>query len=517
MARPTLKNTERQAAPTTPRDAAPIAPRRAPEAPRRAPLLESSIITSAPELAADPSRSVGAPRPGAAQPPRTVADASRNSAPAAPEPNPLPRAPLPSLTGEAGLGKTRARKDRAKSPGFYSNMAPAYGAQAVSSTLSQSALKRTVVGVAPPPERPSIAAVGTPAKRLVEAAPALAESAHPGTANGAAAGPVLASGQPAEPLVRDVAPGVAAAAESRAPPQEAASDRDELEKEQTAPGVGHTPSRHDPTVREIPEHDLDLLVQFSMDLALGLATEEWLAAARDAVERIKAAAARLSRGGLDKALSQLRADLDMPNALTEERRGRIMQQLVLVDLALPRPIDVAGRRQTRERLIVQHLLNELSVAHPLIAQRLRDGAGVSLERLARSTPSELGERVGLSTEQAELALASFRDYLDDRGRRSLQAGLAGKGPLVAQRLAELESSAELFERVSDGDDAQAKRDARRRRQADIARVSLLLAEWGEALVLAEFERSSVQGKITRLRRWLTELPASSRNAASAPP
>jgi hypothetical protein len=55
---------------------------------------------------------------------------------------------------------------------------------------------------------------------------------------------------------------------------------------------------------------------------------------------------------------------------------------------------------------------------------------------------------------------------------------------------------------------QLKREARRKRQADIARLSLFLAEWGEAGILGEFERCSVQGKIARLRRWLTELQAS---------
>jgi hypothetical protein len=156
---------------------------------------------------------------------------------------------------------------------------------------------------------------------------------------------------------------------------------------------------------------------------------------------------------------------------------------------------------------VQHLLAEIAATHPLIAQRLREEGSVSLEQLSRLVPAELAARVGLESEQVEQALASFRDYVEERGRRGPEAALLGKGALLAQRLSELEASAELFERVADGDDAQAKREARRRRQSDIARVSLFLAEWGEAGILGEFERSSVQGKIVRLRRWLSELPA----------
>jgi hypothetical protein len=413
---------------------------------------------------------------------------------------------MPSVSGEGALlAGARMRKDRAKSPGFYSNMAPAYGSQTVNPALGQSPLKRTIVGVAPAPEpAPSVAADAE--KPPAEPAPGV-ESPIVAEVNGAAA--ALAPAATTEPLPTAAANDVALSAASVAPAQTANDNDDELEKEETAPGVGHTPSRHDPVVRgEISERDLELLVQFVMDVGLGLATEAWLGAAREAVGRLKAAAARLSRGALDKALTQFQVELDAPNALSEERRGRIMQQLVMVDLALPRPIDVSGQRLVRERLIVQHLLTELAATHPLIAQRLREEGSISLDRLSRAVPAELAARVGLSSEQVEQALVAFREYVDDRGRRGPEGALLGKGPLLAQRLADLEASAELFERVADGDDAQAKRDARRRRQSDIARVSLFLAEWGEAGILGEFERSSVQGKIVRLRRWLSELPAS---------
>lgn len=516
--RPTLRNTERQAAPV-PREPPPVAarepgpvtsgvPRRPPDAPRRPPQVESSIITSAPELAAPPA-AAAAPRPAAGARPAKAAALEPPRAPAAAaDPNPPPRAAMASVSGEAGLlGASRTRKDRTKSPGFYSNMAPAYGSQTVSPGAAPSTLKRTVVGVAPPPEPAPIAVADATAKAPAPAASA-AQSPIAADVNGAAAAAELAPAAAAEPLPTAAANDVVPGAESMAPAQ-TANDNDELEKEETAPGVGHMPSRHDPVIRgELPERDLELLVQFVMDVGLGFASDAWLGAARGAIGRLKAGATRLARAPLDKALTQFQVELDAPNALSEERRGRIMQQLVLVDLALPRPIDVSGQRSIRERLIVQHLISELAATHPLVAQHLREAGSVSLERLSRLVPAELAERVGLSSEQVEQALAPFREYLDERGRRGPEAALLGKGALLAQRLAELEASAEQFERVADGDDAQAKREARRRRQSDIARVSLFLAEWGEAGLLGEFERSSVQGKITRLRRWLSELPAS---------
>jgi hypothetical protein len=297
-------------------------------------------------------------------------------------------------------------------------------------------------------------------------------------------------------------------------PATLASDAEEEEKEDTSPGLGTTRSRHDPAVRlDLPEGDLELLVDFVMDLGLGLAGDSWLSPVREAVGRLKACAIKLQRGGLEKALGQLAVELDAPNVLGEERRARIQQALVLVDLALPRPIDVPGQRLVRERLIVQHLLAELSAAHPMISQALREDGVASLERLSRLGAEELAERTSVPLERAEQALSAFREYFSERARRGPELSLAGKTRALEQRLQDLESSAELFERVADDDDAGAKREARRRRQSDIARVSLYLAERGEAGILGEIERCSVQGKIARLRRWLTEQPPSSARGA----
>jgi hypothetical protein len=495
--------------------AAPMVPRRAPETPRRSAQVESSIITSAPLLGTEPQRAPAAPRPGA-KPPRTAgvepakpagiepARAAADPAPAAPiaaaEGAPH-RAPMSSVSGDAGLLGPR-RKDRSKSPGFYSNLAPAYGSQVVSSGSTQASLRRTVVGVAPPPGIGPVAAGADVTSQGSADASAVVASAIAPEPNGAL--PSAAFAEDAAAPVTEASD--AALAPDSAPPQGATDD---LEKEETSPGVGHMPSRYDPIARsEIPERDLDLLVHFAMDLSLGLASEAWLTAVRESIGRLGAAATKLGRAGLDKALVQLGVELDAPSALSEERRGRVAQQLVLVDLALPRPMDVSGQRLLRERLIVQHLLSELSVGYPLIAQRLRDEASLTLERFARLGATELAEKAGLNSEQAEQALLVFREYLLERARRGPERWLPGKAEGLEQRLGELAASAQHFESVADGEDVQQKREARRKRQAEIARVSLFLAEWGEAGILGEFERSSVQGKIARLQRWLTELQAS---------
>jgi hypothetical protein len=468
----------------------------APDSPRRtARAAESSIITSAPSLG-DGERPPLAPRPGAAKGKASGADPNA----------PRERAPMSSLSGESGLlGSSRTRKDRSKSPGFYSN---------VSSAATQAALKRTVVGVAPPPDLGAAlpfdgAATPTSEPRI---------NTDDGAA-GAARGPAGHDALTGDLTLTADAPTAERSATHevvRAPvsaaPTAPAGEGDE--KEETSPGLGFTPSRYDPALRaELPERDLELLVDFLMDLGLGLANEAWLSAVREAVARLATAAAKLQRGGLEKALGQLSVELSAPNALAEERRSRILQQLVLVDLALPRPIDVPGRRLVRERLIVQHLVTEIAGSFPRVAQYLREDGITSLERLGRLTTDELSVRAEVSVDQADRALQTFRDYLAERARRGPSVSLTGKASVLAQSLRELQVAAEQFERCVDEDDPGIKREARKKRQIAITRLSLFLAESGEAGILGEIERSSVQGKIARLERWLNELPPSSARAS----
>lgn len=423
---------------------------------------------------------------------------------------------MPSLSGESGLlTGSKAKRDRTKSPGFYSNLAPAHAADKVSA--SHSALKRTVLGVAPPPELPG-SAVPAGASTPQPGATLDAPSASAPTSGASAATPSASASSPTPSAgARAVSAGDAPApgterrlSVSRVASGAPAAIAETEEKEDTSPGLGHTRSRHDPVVRlDLPEGDLDLLIDFVMDLGLGLAGEAWLLPAREAVARLRATAVRVQKNGLGKALGQLGVELDAPNVLSEERRGRILQALVLVDLALPRPIDVPGQRLVRERLIVQHLVGELSASHPGVARWLRDENIVSLDRLGRLGADELAVKAEISRDQAAQALSAFSEYLEERARRGPKLALLGKTRALEQHLADLESSAEQFERLSDADDRTAKREARRRRQLDVARLSLFLAERGEASMLGELERCSVQGKIARLRRWLTEQPASS--------
>jgi hypothetical protein len=448
-----------------PAEKQPVAPTRA-EAPRRRP-LEESILTSAPKLPLDASARATAK--AAPQPPAPGARAEQQEAPKSSE-----RRSLTSIEA-ANIATFRSRRDKIKSPGFYS-VSPANGSQAVAGAAAgPNLLKATVVGIAPPPE----------------------------------AGPALDADQ-----VPDLAPASPApastektAAEDAAPPQKI--KRGSAEKEDTSPGLGMNRSRHDPAASvALPDKDLELVVEFIIALSMGATAESWLPPIRSAVAELRTAAGHADRAGLEKALALLAKELDEQGALHEERRLRILRLFTSVDVALPRPVDIAARRAQRERLILEQLLIEVGMIHPLIPQRLRDEGVATLERLARSNLDELALRVAADREQADQVATTFKSYLSGRLQRGPDMVILGKSRAIKERLRALEASAEDFERASDGEDAEARRVARRRRQSDVAQLNLLLAEFGEASILSEIERCSVQGKIERLGRWLTELDAS---------
>jgi len=120
----------------------------------------------------------------------------------------------------------------------------------------------------------------------------------------------------------------------------------------------------------------------------------------------------------------------------------------------------------------------------------------------------LAQRVSADRDQADQVATTFRGYLSARALRGPDMVILGKSRAIKERLRALEASADDFERASESEDPEARRHARRKRQAEVAQLNLLLAEFGEASILTEIERCSVQGKIERLGRWLSEIDAS---------
>jgi hypothetical protein len=452
----------------------------------------------------------------------------------------------PSATAldAASSGQHRPRLDRSKSPGFYS-VSPTQAVSAGGTSAAKHLQRATVMGLAPPP------GVGLPksaAAPLILAQPEQEQLAAPlpdpraisissaDVAPGALPPPdaptaeMTAATGSVEPVAPEPPLSAPAAMDAHTPPSSSASiapapgsARDPAasapvsfsiapegreEKEETSPGLGRARSRHDLAARLVlPEQDLDLLVEFIMDLALGSASDAWLEPLRPAVLRLKAAAAAVERTALEKALGQFGAELDAAPVLSDPARNRLLTLFAQVDMLLPLPSDVARQRAQRERLIVDQLLGVVAGSYPLFTQRLRD-EGYSLEHFSRLRTPELSEKLGATREQAAEIVAIFQGYLLSRSERGPELALLGKLRALKKRLGALEASASEFERVSDGDDSEARRLARRQRQTDVAQLTLLLAERGEARLLAEIERCSVQAKIQRIHRWLTEITTS---------
>lgn len=448
-------------------------PRRGVERPRKP--LEESILTSAPKLPVEPRGARGAANPTPEASPPADTKPERASASTA-------------EMDAAALAAFRSRRDHSKSPGFYSSITPAHNIHAVS---APSALKATMVGVG---------AKHGPERARSLAAPAASKAG----AGSAAESPAADAGVSARGL--STARELPASGDPEAAPPLPVVGLDF--KEDTSPGLGNNRSRHDPAAVMLPDKPLEVLLEFILALAMGFASETWLAPARTAVADLRRAAARGDRISLEKALGLLSKELD-DFATLDERKERILHAFVAVNLALPHPVDIAARRAERERLIVEQLLAEVSLIHPLIPQRLRDdGVISSLARLLAADVEELSKRVSSSREQAEQVASTFQEYLASRAGRGPEVVILGKTRALRERLRSLEASAQHFDRVSEEEDAEARRRARRQRQAEVHQLNLLLAELGEASMLSDLERCSVQGKIERLGRWLSEHEAS---------
>jgi hypothetical protein len=423
-------------------------------------------------------------------------------------------------------------------------VSPAHATQAVGAGPFAPAQnkKSTVVGLAPPPDplkgaspsRPDAAAVeplaaDAAAPEAARPEPARFEPVPPVTS--ALAEPVAAIVDPAK-LVPD-APDAAAAEplvdlrelasedDSFAPPQPCSTPPSvspvaREEKEETSPGLGNARSRHDPGAHLLNATDLELLLAFALDLALGCASEAWFVPLRAAVGRLLAGDAAIRSNALEKALTTLANDLEQPGAFSEENRQRLYGHVVAVDLALAKRMDVTGQKAIRERLIVDQLLEEIGQAHPMVIRRIKDQGPLSLETLARSSAETLSQKLEAPTEAAAQVASTFQGYLEARVQRGPTVALLGKAVALRERLSALEASAEAFDRASEGDDPSARRNTRKQRQNDVTQLNLLLAEFGEAKTLAEIERCSVQAKIERMQRLIEEQEANSGRRAAKP-
>jgi hypothetical protein len=529
-----------------PEKAAVVPPEKPPAAgargvpPERRRTLEDSVITSAPKLPAEGAARAAAPgRP----PPKAGAKTAPGNAP--PKPAVGEKAAPPSADA-SGVPALRPRRDHNKSPGFYSSVSPAHGAHAVSGGPFAPAQnkKATVVGLAPPPDPIKS---GSPSRPDAVATEALAaDAAAPEAARGeparfepvppvtsALAEPTAAIVDPSKlvPAASDPDAGeplvdlrtLASEDDSFAPPQPCSTPPSvspvaREEKEETSPGLGNARSRHDPGAgpNMISGTDLELLLAFALDLALGCASEAWFVPLRAAVGRLLAGDAAIRSTALEKALTTLANDLEQPGAFSEENRQRLYGHVVAVDLALAKRMDVTGQKAIRERLIVDQLLEDLAPAHPMVIRRIRDQGPLSLETLARSSAEALSQKLEAPTEAAAQVASIFQGYLEARAQRGPTVALLGKSVALRERLSALEASAEAFDRASEGDDPSARRNTRRQRQNDVTQLNLLLAEFGEAKTLAEIERCSVQAKIERMQRLIAEQEANSGRRAAKP-
>jgi hypothetical protein len=272
-------------------------------------------------------------------------------------------------------------------------------------------------------------------------------------------------------------------------------------EETTSPGVGA--ARTQASAVELPRAELEFLGDFALQLALGPLSALWIREAKPALAVVRSAAAQAGKAELTLALETLdRAFAEPPHARIEGvYRQTVLNGLLLLEPWLPMPRDVMTAKAHRERLIIDQLLAHAMGVTSVARQRLKDKGYANLDRLSEVDARVLAEQAELTPEQAQNLLSAFGDYVKSHAER---APLAGRTytQSINDALLRLESSAAAFDYTCNGDDAREKRTARRRRQQAITAMNLLLAELGEAELLGELARCSVNERLERLREWI---------------
>ena len=207
-----------------------------------------------------------------------------------------------------------------------------------------------------------------------------------------------------------------------------------------------------------------------------------------------------------------------------------MKVLQTVDLDLVEMIQSLARRQRRgqRRVIGDSLVDRFAPDRVRFLNGLLAFGGVhdEVDLVGDEVGGCVGQEVprhpgGLGLGQVANGDADQveRGTLPAREQRAhLLAAAAACAPLAGRTytqsindaLLRLESSAAAFDYTCNGDDAREKRTARRRRQQAITAMNLLLAELGEAELLGELARCSVNERLERLREWIAQTGAKPR-------
>lgn len=265
---------------------------------------------------------------------------------------------------------------------------------------------------------------------------------------------------------------------------------------------------------EIAANHLKPVRNFMTELSMGDARREWVAIARPAVESILAAAQQIGVPELERRLhgfAEIFAQVDGSTAfmISGELRQSFLSHYQKLASFMPKAFALDNGRDRNESLLTHSLLLQIPDVRKVTIDKLYRAGLSAMEVLFLATRDDLAATTGVRSVLAERIVDKFQSYRrtsvapTSRDKRAARAAELGK---LATLLGELKKQHQAFESAPlTMSDAQ-KRGLRLSRQATILDITVVLAELGEADLVAQLEKLPFEHKIQKLEAHLKQNP-----------
>lgn len=197
-------------------------------------------------------------------------------------------------------------------------------------------------------------------------------------------------------------------------------------------------------------------------------------------------------------------------AFDGEVRATILRAAEELRKTLPQAFSPESDGDQRDNIILHSLLQQVPEVGQVTIDKVFAAGLTLIDMLERGNVAYLSTATGISERLSEHVCAFLRKYCQERDARrdfdSPKAWLRALGPVV-DALEEHHSKYQRYENGKDGESgrAQNRKLHRRGRQDASLQLNVLLAEMGEVQMVDELQRLTFDGRIKRLRSYLSSL------------
>lgn len=157
-----------------------------------------------------------------------------------------------------------------------------------------------------------------------------------------------------------------------------------------------------------------------------------------------------------------------------------------------------------ERIILESLLRQVPGVGTVAIDRILRSGLTAIEAIAESLPERFAEAAGVSRDLAERVVARVQRYRSEQGALAPGAGEEKAHQALESLAQRLEEQNAAFEKAQQTfKQSETGRRVRRERNATLLEINLLLARFGQTLLVEKLARLPFRSKAEELRRFLS--------------